>query len=100
MFASCLVWFALSQPAWAAQEAKPKPDPLPPAAPPAAANDPWPAEPSTIPAGQRVRLTVDFMAGYGQDSANATLGFERQGRVGYAILTAEGQMSRRLSFLI
>ena len=38
------------------------------------------------------------MAGYGKDGANATLGFENQGRVGYAVVTIEGRPTDRLFF--
>jgi len=53
-----------------------------------------------LPDSERVRVAVDMLAGYGTDRANATLGFERQGRVGYATITAFGKISPRLSFLL
>lgn len=54
----------------------------------------------TLPASDKLRFTIDFLAGYGSDRANATLGFERQGRVGYAVFTAFGQLTSRLSYAI
>jgi hypothetical protein len=51
-----------------------------------------------LPNSNRLRFSVDFMAGYGNDMANATLGFERQGRVGYAILTAFGELNSRVTY--
>lgn len=67
--------------------------------------NPWESDappPATAATGgsDRLRLTIDFMTGYGFDGANATLGFERQGRVGYAIFTAFGKLSPRLSYRI
>jgi hypothetical protein len=53
-----------------------------------------------LPDSNRLRFTIDFMAGYGTDRANATLGFERQGRVGYAILTAFGELNSRVSYRV
>ena len=48
----------------------------------------------------RVHFSVDLLAGYGTDRANSTLGFERQGRIGYAIVTATGNVATRLSYTI
>jgi hypothetical protein len=45
-----------------------------------------------------LRLSLDFMAGYGHDGANAPLGFEKQGRIGYIILTVEGQVHRSIRY--
>lgn len=51
-----------------------------------------------LPNSDRLRVRVDFLAGYGQDGANASLGFEKQGRVGYAIVTLEGRLNDRISY--
>jgi hypothetical protein len=48
----------------------------------------------------RLRISVDFLAGYGFDGANAPLGFEQQGRVAYATFTARGVLSPRFSYVI
>jgi hypothetical protein len=45
-----------------------------------------------------LRIQIDFMAGYGHDGANASLGFEKQGRVGYAIVTLDGLVNKRVSY--
>ncbi len=52
----------------------------------------------SLPDSTRLKLSLDFMAGYGADMANAVLGFERQGRVGYVILTAFGDLNSRVSY--
>ena len=52
------------------------------------------------PESEHLTFAVDLLVGYGDDRANATLGFERQGRVGYAILTALGRITPRLSYRI
>ena len=45
-------------------------------------------------ADERLNLEVTFIAGYGHDGAQATLGFEKQGRVGEATLTLSRQVER------
>ena len=47
---------------------------------------------------ERLKLSVALMAGYGHDAANAPLGFEKQGRIGYAILSVEGRLLSRVTF--
>ena len=47
----------------------------------------------------RLRVKVRFMAAYGHDSAQASLGLEKQGRVGYAIVNLSGSISERLSYV-
>ena len=47
----------------------------------------------------RLRVKVRFMAAYGHDSAQASLGLEKQGRVGYAIVNLSGRISERLSYV-
>jgi hypothetical protein len=78
----------------------------------AAQNQPQPgAEPQTgdqagadagiaLPDSLKLRFTVDFLAGYGSDAANTMMGFNRQGRVGYAIFAVQGKAGTRLSYLI
>ncbi len=54
----------------------------------------------TLPDSTRLRMTLDILAGYGEDLANTSLGLERQGRVAYAIFTARGQLNRRFSYMV
>jgi hypothetical protein len=52
------------------------------------------------PDSERLRLSFDLMMGYGADRSNAMLGFEKQGRVGFAIFTAQGKLNDRVSYLL
>lgn len=52
-----------------------------------------------VPAGERLRLTFDLLTGWSHDGANASLGFEKQGRVGYATLTVAGRVHPRVRYL-
>ena len=55
----------------------------------------------TSPIGsEKLHVSVDFMAAYGHDAANAPLGMEKQGRVGYAIVGLSGRLSPRISYRI
>ncbi len=53
-----------------------------------------------LPETDRLRVRLSFMAGYIHDSAVATLGFEKQGRVGYAIISLFGGLSENLRYLL
>lgn len=53
-----------------------------------------------MPNGKRLRVRLAFMAVYGGDSAQAELGFSRQGRIGYATVTLEGELSHRVSYRV
>ncbi len=53
---------------------------------------------NVITDNDRLRLGVRFMAGYGHDSAQASLGLEKQGRVGYAIVNLLGNINNELSY--
>ena len=54
----------------------------------------------TLPDTTTLRMRVSFMAGYIHDSAVASsLGFENQGRVGYAIIGLLGDLSENVSYL-
>ena len=53
-----------------------------------------------LPHDDRLRARVRFMAGYGHDSAQATLGLEKQGRVGYVIVELFGNINDQLSYTI
>ncbi len=53
-----------------------------------------------LPDTTKLRIRLSFMAGYIHDSAVATLGFEKQGRVGYAIIGLFGDLSEHLTYLV
>ena len=53
-----------------------------------------------LPETAKLRLRLSFMAGYIHDSAVATLGFEKQGRLGYAIVSLFGDLSESLRYLV
>ncbi|HAK55283.1 MAG: hypothetical protein QF463_15605 [Vicinamibacterales bacterium] len=53
-----------------------------------------------LPDSDKLRIRLSFMAGYIHDAAVATLGFEKQGRLGYAIIGLFGDLSERVSYLI
>jgi hypothetical protein len=67
--------------------------------------EPKPPEPKstddsgmTLPDSERIRVRVRFMGGYGLDESQSGLGFEKQGRVGYAEVDLFGNLSRRFSY--
>jgi hypothetical protein len=49
---------------------------------------------------EKFRLGFRFMAGYGQDLSQATLGFENQGRIGYAIFGIFGKINDQFSYRV
>ena len=53
-----------------------------------------------LPETDKLRIRLSFMAGYIHDSAVATLGFEKQGRLGYAIVSLFGDLSESLRYLV
>ena len=53
-----------------------------------------------LPETDKLRIRLSFMAGYIHDSAMATLGFEQQGRLGYAIVSLFGDLSESLRYLV
>lgn len=53
-----------------------------------------------LPNSEKFRLGFRFMAGYGQDLSQATLGLERQGRIGYAIFEVNGKLSDQFSYRV
>jgi hypothetical protein len=46
----------------------------------------------------KIRIGIRFMAGWGHDASQESLGLENQGRVGYAIVDVFGRLSPRLSY--
>ncbi len=53
-----------------------------------------------VPASDRLRVSVSFLAGYGNDAGNADKGFEKQGRIGSAIITIAGRLTPKVSYLL
>jgi len=51
-----------------------------------------------LPDSEKFRLGFRFMAGFGQDLSQATLGLELQGRVGYAIFDIYGKINDQFSY--
>lgn len=64
------------------------------------ADQPADASSLALPRDDRLHARVRFMAGYGHDSAQATLGLEKQGRVGYVIVELFGTLNDHLSYTI
>jgi hypothetical protein len=48
----------------------------------------------------KIRIGVKFMAGYIHDSSVAALGYEKQGRIGYAIINISGRMDDNFSYVM
>lgn len=54
----------------------------------------------TFEQGERLRFGGELMAGWSHDGAQAALGFEKQGRVGWAILSVSGRVSDRVRYFV
>src|SRR3989344_1241618 len=52
-----------------------------------------------LPNTDKFRLHVRFMAGYTFDGAQAALGFEKQGRIGYATIGISGKLNDHFRYL-
>jgi hypothetical protein len=52
----------------------------------------------TFNQSERLRLGGELMFGWSHDGAQAALGFEKQGRVGWAILSVSGRVSDRVRY--
>jgi len=53
-----------------------------------------------VTSSDRLRVSVSLLAGYGHDAGNADKGFEKQGRIGNAIITVAGRLNPRFSYLL
>lgn len=53
-----------------------------------------------VPNTERLRVRARFLAAYGVDNSQSTLGFESQGRIGYAVLEVFGKLTDGLSYRI
>ncbi len=67
---------------------------------PAAAHDDPQSTGATLPDSDRLRIAVRFMAAYGGDNSEESLGLENQGRVGYAIVALSGKVNPHFSWLL
>lgn len=54
----------------------------------------------TLPDDEKVRIGLRFLAGYGFDGAQATLGLEKQGRLGYVIVELFGKLNEHFSYRV
>lgn len=54
----------------------------------------------TFDQSERIRFGGELMAGWSHDGAQAALGFEKQGRVGWAILSVSGRVSDRVRYFV
>src|SRR5437868_6063649 len=79
-------------------------DPVKPAEPEGAAKTEPKAQDDqagiAIADSKKLRIRVKFMGGYTHDAAQATLGFEKQGRVGYAMVGLSGLLNDHFRYLI
>jgi hypothetical protein len=80
-------------------------DPVKPIDPPAATKSEPKAKDDdqagiAVTDSEKLRIRVKFMGGYTHDAAQATLGFEKQGRVGYATVGFSGRLNDQLRYLI
>ena len=48
----------------------------------------------------KLRIGIRFMAGWGHDASQESLGLENQGRLGYVIVDLSGKLSPRLSYRV
>lgn len=67
--------------------------------PPSGAEETLPAPGLVPPDSDRIRVTLSFMGGYIHDSSVASLGYERQGRLGYGIVNVSGRLTDALSYV-
>ncbi len=54
-----------------------------------------------LPSSERIRVQLWFLAGYGHDAAQSVrIGFENQGRIGYAIVRLSGRLTPRVQYVL
>ena len=54
----------------------------------------------TLPQGERFRLALRVLGGYGFDGAQGLLGLEKQGRIGYVIVGLFGKLDEHFGYLV
>jgi hypothetical protein len=91
LFRFAIVTILLSASAAFAQQ--PSPDPAPDDAPVDLFG-------FTFNQSERLRFGGELMFGWSHDGAQAALGFEKQGRVGWAILSVSGRVSDRVRYFV
>jgi hypothetical protein len=89
--ASAAVLFILSVSPAVAQQTAPAPE---------TANEPVDLFGFEFKQSERFKLGGELMVGWGHDGAQAALGLEKQGRVGWAILSASGRVSDHVRFFV
>ena len=72
-----------------AQQSAPPPDP---------SNDPVNLFGFAFNQSERYKFGGELLAGWSHDGAQAALGFEKQGRIGWAILSLGGRVSDRVRY--
>ena len=70
------------------------------APPPDAQNDPVNLFGFTFDQSERYKFGGELLAGWSHDGAQAALGFEKQGRIGWAILSLGGRVSDRVRYYV
>jgi hypothetical protein len=91
-----LFWFAVVSILLSASTAlaqQPSPDPAPDSAPVNLFG-------VTFDQSERLRFGGELMFGWSHDGAQAALGFEKQGRIGWAILGVSGRVSDRVRYYV
>jgi hypothetical protein len=91
-----LFWFAVISLLLTASTAlaqQPSPDPAPDSAPVNLFG-------FTFDQSERLRFGGELVAGWSHDGAQAALGFEKQGRIGMAILSVSGRVSDRVRYYV
>ena len=53
-----------------------------------------------MPDSDKLRVTLNFMAGYIHDWSVGALGYERQGRIGFAIINISGRINDDFSYVL
>ena len=54
----------------------------------------------TFDQSERYKFGGELMAGWSHDGAQAALGFEKQGRIGWAILSVSGRVSNHVRYYV
>ena len=66
----------------------------------AKASEDEPLQGVALPDTEKLRVRLHFMAAWVEDPANASLGFEKQGRIGFVIVGLSGKLNDKLRYLV